>query len=112
MFTSVTPHPVIPADRDRSALARLWHQLGPDIYPLAAVLAVTLHDGVGQCLGEHDPEPKACLGCGFLPRETMTGDELHGLFDAVYIAGKTEGHQCCRTAGPNCRAPANADAER
>jgi hypothetical protein len=29
MFTSVTPHPVIPADRERSALARLWHQLGP-----------------------------------------------------------------------------------
>jgi hypothetical protein len=29
MFTSVTPHPVIPTDRERSGLARLWHQLGP-----------------------------------------------------------------------------------
>jgi hypothetical protein len=29
MFTSVTPHPVIPIDRERSALARLWQQLGP-----------------------------------------------------------------------------------
>jgi hypothetical protein len=29
MFTSVTPHPVAPADAPRSGLAHLWHQLGP-----------------------------------------------------------------------------------
>ena len=30
MFTSVTPHPVTPAERlDHSGLARLWYQLGP-----------------------------------------------------------------------------------
>ena len=30
MFTSVTPHPVSPADgAQRSGLARFWHQMGP-----------------------------------------------------------------------------------
>lgn len=29
MFTSVTPHPVAPADAPRSGLAHLWHQFGP-----------------------------------------------------------------------------------
>ena len=30
MYTSLTPHPVVPAaGPERSGLARLWHQLGP-----------------------------------------------------------------------------------
>ena len=30
MYTSVTPHPVVPdAEEERSGLARLWYQLGP-----------------------------------------------------------------------------------
>ena len=46
MFTSVTPHPVIPEDGpERSGLARFWHQVGPGSrkrYALARIEAERL----------------------------------------------------------------------
>jgi hypothetical protein len=55
MFTSVTPHPVIPEDGpERSGLARFWHQVVPgsmNRYALARIeaqrLAVLLHEWQG-----------------------------------------------------------------
>ena len=45
MFTSVTPHPVIPDGPERSGLARFWHQVGPGSrkrYALARIEAERL----------------------------------------------------------------------
>ena len=57
MFTSVTPHPVIPeAGPERSGLARFWHQVGPGSrkrYALARIeaerLAALRHEWQEAC---------------------------------------------------------------
>ncbi len=57
MFTSVTPHPVIPEDGpERSGLARFWHQVGPGSrkrYALARIeaerLAALRHEWQEAC---------------------------------------------------------------
>jgi hypothetical protein len=96
-------------DRDPDGIG---HQLSPHVHPLGPVFPVTLHDGIAERLGQHDPEAEARGLSGLVARETVASDELDCLLDAVYVTGKTERDQRCRAAGIRRRASADADAKR
>src|SRR6476619_1565453 len=57
-------------------------QLGPNVHPLVAIFAVTSHDGVADCLGEHDAEakPDALGGRGIIKKKK--DDQLKPLLAA------------------------------
>ncbi len=87
-------------------------QLGPDVDPLAAVLAVAAHHRVAQRLGQDHPQPEPRLCAGLMPRQAVARDELDGLLDAPDIARHPQGDERDGTPGVLGRRAADAEAKR
>src|SRR5262249_49396352 len=77
-------------DRDADAVGE---ELGPYVHPLSPLLAVSAHDGIAQRLREHHLETEAGLLEGTMSGETMAGDQLNRLLDALDLARQAKGDE-------------------